>query len=681
MKLRRCPAGKASSSGDADPKLLDRQVLHACTLQERGPTRLGAHVAHCLCRPSGVTVRMCRPSCLLPKIAAGWPHIRCTKPPGACACCWLSVSLSHTHTHARARIFLAMSESEAAVNDLDVAAAWAAADVAANEALVQVHDPEIAAGSVPKSHLIAAAHRLAPDIERVVQEMAAAGEPVAGPHMQAALAELGSDASDSSDSDSDSSSAAGAAVGLGADDGSDAGSECSSDEGDEAGLAAGAERDDDDGPAMPPRTEHELAPSEVQALATAVPQDAPVLPAGTVMHASLNEGSVVIAADPSAGPLAEQSVLVLDNKAIVGQVDEVFGSVTAPMYVVRLLPAQITGTPTSAGIVNVPMGTGERLAFAGSGVIQLQAQAAAAPAPAPSTGQAGGESAAAAFGQYGDSDSEDETGPAAAEALPVPSGTLAYAHISTVTAGKPVLAVVPLAARVQVDACRVRGSDASNAHNEEPAADELDYSDDEAEQLARRARRAAARAAAGHGPAKSASQTADAPAAATAGALARNTTRRGTRRGKRKQSGPSSLPADMLAAAQAAAHAQAPPAPAVQHTGAPAGVHPYAAAAMVGTAGMGPGPSGLIPGLAAPSNAPMHPHVGQLHHTIASQQAAMFAMSAQLHNMQIQLQAAQAAAARATQAAGAEAATPASQPDSQAPASPGTSQPPPHKPA
>ena len=572
-----------------------------------------------------------------------------------------------------------MSESEAAVNDLDVAAAWAAADVAANEALVQVYDPEIAAGSVPKSHLIAASQRLAPDIERVVQEMAAAGEPVAGPHMQVALAEPGPDASDSSHSDSDSSSAAGGVVGVGADDGSDAGSECSSD--DEAGLAAGAEQDDDeDGRAALPRTEHELAPSEVQALATAVPQDAPVLPAGTVMHASLNEGSVVIAADPSAGPLAEQSVLVLENKAIVGQVDEVFGSVTAPMYVVRLLPAQITGTPTSAGIVHVPMGTGERLAFAGSGVIQLQAQAARAPSTAPSTGQAGGESAAAAFGQYGDSDSEDETEPAAAEALAVPSGALAYAHISTVTAGKPVLAVVPLAARVQVDACRVRGSDASNVHNEEPAADELDYSDDEAEQMARRARRAAARAAAGHGPAsKAASQAADAPAAATAAAPARNTTRRGTRRGKRKQSGPSSLPADMLAAARAAAHAQAPPAPEVQHAGAPAAVHPYAA--MASTAGMGPGPSGLIPGLAAPSNVPMHPHMGQLHHTIASQQAAMFAMSAQLHSMQIQLQAAQAAAARATQAASTEAATPASQPGSQAPASPGTSQSPQHKPA
>jgi len=58
------------------------------------------------------------------------------------------------------------------------------------------------------------------------------------------------------------------------------------------------------------------------------------------------EGMVVVQADGGAPPLGEGSVMVLtEQRAAIGRVEEVFGQVGAPVYAFRALPGGDGGAP------------------------------------------------------------------------------------------------------------------------------------------------------------------------------------------------------------------------------------------------------------------------------------------------------------------------------------------------
>ena len=95
-------------------------------------------------------------------------------------------------------------------------------------------------------------------------------------------------------------------------------------------------------------------------------------------------------------------------------------------------------------------------------------------------------------------DDKDETGPEASRdglanvTKPILSGranALPVCRSSALEAGMPLCYLPTTARAVRLQACRVKGSDASNWHDEEPAAWEVEFSDDEEEARARKARK------------------------------------------------------------------------------------------------------------------------------------------------------------------------------------------------
>ncbi|RLO08479.1 hypothetical protein DYB28_004117 [Aphanomyces astaci] len=132
-------------------------------------------------------------------------------------------------------------------------------------------------------------------------------------------------------------------------------------------------------------------------------EECPISKMGHILNVNLAERAITIQSLPHQMPLDEGSVLCLPNRVVLGLVDEVFGPVSLPLYLIRFETA-------------------------------------------------------------------DE----------IPAGAILHADV---------LYASEHATYVQADKCRIKGSDASNLYDEEPAADEMEYSDDEAEQSAKKSKR------------------------------------------------------------------------------------------------------------------------------------------------------------------------------------------------
>ncbi len=193
---------------------------------------------------------------------------------------------------------------------------------------------------------------------------------------------------------------------------------------------------------LPPRTPNEVAigESNLPPLPKDVNHTDEIKKAGSVMsfHGSLR--SVVVAASDSS-PLAHGSVICTEKKRLIGRIEEVFGPVIQPYYLVRVL----------ADPDPVPV-----------------------PVPVPK------ETAECA-----------ESGDKAAEATEDLESTRVTnsvdGKLEELSVGMDLFVVENQASRINVASLDTRGSDASNPNNEEVEENEVDYSDDEAEKTAKRA--------------------------------------------------------------------------------------------------------------------------------------------------------------------------------------------------
>ena len=313
--------------------------------------------------------------------------------------------------------------------------------------------------------------------------------------------------------------------------------------------AGPADHDDDTGEvSAPPRTAHESAPPTfAEPLQVAVGADCTTQPAGSVLFTQPDQGTVIVQhpgaaagtpaplplapsgglahgasplrgvlAEVAAGVLEEGSLLALagENQAplrVLGRIDEVFGAVSQPCYVVRLTAAQCR--PAQAAV----------------------SQPAAEAAP----GTAEEEVAAAV--------AEAEEGGVQREHT--------LAHMDEISPGDAVVSIVEYSATVNPALCRVApATDASNRYDEE--ASDAEFSDDEAEAAARRVRRRAR-------PGASSQEAPDLATAAQAagggGGVEGDGRRRGRSkrsRGNRSSAGGAHAPAGDMGATIAAQQAQ-----------------------------------------------------------------------------------------------------------------------------
>lgn len=99
------------------------------------------------------------------------------------------------------------------------------------------------------------------------------------------------------------------------------------------GMYEGAADGEDRGPAEHNLADKELGMLPLERLEIDIPVDAPLLPAGSV--SSVVEGCVVVAGAPGQATLGEGSALCLADRRPVGRVEDVFGPVTHPFYLLR----------------------------------------------------------------------------------------------------------------------------------------------------------------------------------------------------------------------------------------------------------------------------------------------------------------------------------------------------------
>ncbi|KAJ1548859.1 hypothetical protein HK405_013825, partial [Cladochytrium tenue] len=118
------------------------------------------------------------------------------------------------------------------------------------------------------------------------------------------------------------------------------------------------DEDDDDNTASaePLRTKNELATlPEAEPVTVAIPPTARLEPAGEVLSVVgdqvVVESAVVGGADPPLRVLDAGSVLVFDDRAVLGRVFDTFGPVARPLYVVRVEPARAAELRAAPGVV------------------------------------------------------------------------------------------------------------------------------------------------------------------------------------------------------------------------------------------------------------------------------------------------------------------------------------------
>lgn len=92
--------------------------------------------------------------------------------------------------------------------------------------------------------------------------------------------------------------------------------------------------------AEPLKTANEVAAVPVREPSVELTRDCPIARCGTVLSASVPGLMLTIKSDANAQPLDEESVLCLEDRTVIGCVDEVFGPVMMPMYLVRFESAE-----------------------------------------------------------------------------------------------------------------------------------------------------------------------------------------------------------------------------------------------------------------------------------------------------------------------------------------------------
>ncbi|KAF4322182.1 hypothetical protein BBO99_00002082 [Phytophthora kernoviae] len=100
-----------------------------------------------------------------------------------------------------------------------------------------------------------------------------------------------------------------------------------------ADIEAAMEKEDakSDGPI---KTANEVA-APVREPTVELTADCPIAQCGTILNVSVPGLMMTIKSNPNAKPLEEGSVLCLEDRTVLGCVDEIFGPVLMPMYLVR----------------------------------------------------------------------------------------------------------------------------------------------------------------------------------------------------------------------------------------------------------------------------------------------------------------------------------------------------------
>ncbi|KUF89347.1 H/ACA ribonucleoprotein complex non-core subunit NAF1 [Phytophthora nicotianae] len=85
----------------------------------------------------------------------------------------------------------------------------------------------------------------------------------------------------------------------------------------------------------PLTTEHEVASAPVREPKVELTADCPIAQCGSILNVSVPGLMLTIKSNPNTKPLDEGSVLCLEDRTVIGCVDEVFGPVLMPMYLIR----------------------------------------------------------------------------------------------------------------------------------------------------------------------------------------------------------------------------------------------------------------------------------------------------------------------------------------------------------
>lgn len=168
-----------------------------------------------------------------------------------------------------------------------------------------------------------------------------------GPARAAAPAGDGDDDSDSSDDDSDDEAEASKPPANAPTGPMSSSDDSSSDEEDDekstaelrAEIEAALEKEDTQA-SGPLTTPHEVTSVPVREPGVELTADCPIAECGSILNVSVPGLMITIKSLMNAKPLDEGSVLCLEDRTVLGCVDEVFGPVLMPMYLVRFQAAE-----------------------------------------------------------------------------------------------------------------------------------------------------------------------------------------------------------------------------------------------------------------------------------------------------------------------------------------------------
>lgn len=104
---------------------------------------------------------------------------------------------------------------------------------------------------------------------------------------------------------------------------------------------------EEDTVSLPPRTTNEIDPVPVQVPSIELKSDSPLSTCGTILNICTDALSITIQGEAQSKPLNEGSIVCLQDRTILGCIDEIFGPVVRPMYLVRFasldqIPQHIT---------------------------------------------------------------------------------------------------------------------------------------------------------------------------------------------------------------------------------------------------------------------------------------------------------------------------------------------------
>ncbi|CEG37209.1 Uncharacterized conserved protein [Plasmopara halstedii] len=124
-------------------------------------------------------------------------------------------------------------------------------------------------------------------------------------------------------------------------------SECSSSDSDEeientvtlrAEIESAMEKENNKASA-PLTTEHEIVLAPVREFEVELTVSCPIEQCGIILNVSVSRLMMTVKSNPNTKPLDEGSVLCLEDRTVLGCVDEVFGPVLMPMYLIRFKSA------------------------------------------------------------------------------------------------------------------------------------------------------------------------------------------------------------------------------------------------------------------------------------------------------------------------------------------------------